>query len=85
MKKYAQKVILRQEAAESVLQEKGIAVRSGKLRPLGYENAVENKFMELQNEEENGVLMRLPDGREVPIERNKVKEAESLGATRSQK
>lgn len=85
MKKYAQRVILRQEAAESVLQEKGIAVRSGKLRPLGYENAVENKFMELQNEEENGVLMRLPDGREVPIERNKVKEAESLGATRSQK
>lgn len=80
MKKYAEKSIFRQEAAEKVLEEKGISTRSGKLRPLNYENLVEKEFDKIQNEEENGVLMRLPDGREVPIERSKVKKAEDLGA-----
>lgn len=82
MKKYAEKSILRSEAAENVLQEKGISTRSGKLRPLNYENLVEKEFDKIESEEENGVLMKLPDGREVPIQRSKIKEAEQLGATR---
>ena len=85
MKKYANDAILKQEAAENILEEKGITTRSGKIRPLNFENLVEHKFEELQNEEEKGVLMKLPDGREVPIERSKVKEAESLGAIRLKK
>jgi len=82
MKKYAQKSLLRQEAAEKVLEEKGIPTKSGNLRPLGYENLVEKEFDKLEGEEENGILMKLPDGREVPIQRSKIKEAEKLGAKR---
>jgi hypothetical protein len=85
MKKAAERSLQLEQIANEVLEKNGLPYRSGKLRPLGYERQVANAFEEFQNEEENGVLMRLPDGRQVPIERNKVKEAESLGAVRIKK
>lgn len=85
MKKYAERALLREEAAENVLEKNGVNTPSGKLRPLNFENHVEREFDKILSEEENGILMKLPDGREVPIERSKVKEAENLGAKRLKK
>jgi len=82
MEKYANRALLRQEAAEKVIEEKGVQTKSGKLRPLNYENLVENEYDKILQEEENGVMMQLPDGRQVPIQRDKLKEAEKLGAKR---
>jgi hypothetical protein len=81
-KKYAQRAVLKNEAAENVLNQYGVQTRSGKLRPLNYATLVEKEHERLINEEENGVKMRLPDGREIPILRSKVKEVEARGGIR---
>jgi len=82
MEKYSKRSIIREEAANKVLKEKGAKSRQGNLRPLNYENMVEEEYDKLVNEEENGVQMKLPDGRIVPIKRNNVKDAEAKGASR---
>jgi len=84
-KKYAKRAVLRSEAAETVLNQHGVQTKNGKLRPLNYAQMVEKEHERLIGEEENGIMMKLPDGREVPIERSKIKEAEALGAKRLNK
>ena len=50
MKKYANHSILKETAAENVLESKGLKTRSGKLRPLNYVNEVEKEYDRLINE-----------------------------------
>jgi hypothetical protein len=82
MKKAAERAIKLEDISQDVLEKKGVGRKGGKLRPLGYEREVMKAFDEYTYEEENGILMRLPDGREVPINRENVKDAEALGAKR---
>lgn len=61
MKKYANRSILKEQAANNVLKNKGISLknREGKLRPLNYENLVEEEFDRLLSNEKS--FDNLPD------------------------
>lgn len=50
MKKYANHSILKETAAENVLESKGLKTRGGKLRPLNYVNEVEKEYDKLIKE-----------------------------------
>ena len=82
MKKYASRSMLKEQAADTVLEKEGIRSRSGKLRPLNYSSKVEKEFDRMVSEQENGVKMITPDGREITVPLNEVGEAEALNARR---
>ena len=62
MKKAAQKSLKLENVAESVLENKGLAYRSGKLRPLGYEREVMKAFNTF--EEKENTFEELPSASE---------------------
>jgi hypothetical protein len=79
IKRYAQRAIDKKNVANKVREEKGVKVRQGTLRPLGYENLVEQAF----SESTKGIKMMTPDGRSITVPLGDLEEAEKLGAKRA--
>jgi hypothetical protein len=64
--KYARFAQLKQKASEEVLKEKGVKTQHGLLRPLGFEDEVENRYEKLVNQFNEGKFDELPSASDYP-------------------